>query len=147
MSPIPRETTCREVRVHQWVLSSSDAFMSSNTHRSVRALLVTHVPPALALDTETCRHPEHLHGSEAQLLHGCFLQARSFPRALTGVTSHRELSGVGSRSVSERPSVMTMATRLSEVNLRTKFSLVNCKASPVKVPPAIHFRFLTALQK
>lgn len=42
---------------------------------------------------------------------------------------------------------MTMATRLSEVNLLSKLSLVNCRASPVKVPPAIHFRFLTALQE
>lgn len=79
-------------------------------------------------------------------MHGLFPASPPCHRALTGVTSHREVSGVRSRSVSERPSVMTMATLLLEVNLRSRLSLLNCRASPVWVPPAIHFRFLTALQ-
>lgn len=90
----------------------------------VKLLLVTAVSPALALcskDMKTPKKPALCHTAATWQV----------PYALTGVTSHRELSGVGSRRVSERPSVMTMATRLSDVNLRSRLSLVNCRASPV----------------
>ena len=131
MSPIPRETTYREVRAHHLMHSSSKAFIKLSACHFVGVLLVTRVPPVLVLGSKDMETPESLHDSDARLLCGSSLQARCFPCALTGVTSHRELSGVGSRSVSERPSVMTMATRLSEVNLRSRLSLVNCRASPV----------------
>lgn len=124
MSPIPRETTWGEVQVHHWMHSSPNAFIIVYAFHILPVLLVTAVSPALALcsqDMETPRKPALC----------CTAATWQVPHALTGVTSHRELSGVGSRRVSERPSVMTMATRLSDVNLRSRLSLVNCSASPV----------------
>lgn len=60
MSPIPRETTCREVRVPHRMHSPSNAFINLNASYFVRVLLVTCIPPALALsskDTESPRTP------------------------------------------------------------------------------------------
>lgn len=47
--------------------------------------------------------------------------------------------------VSERPSVMTKAIRVFWVGGSSRLR-VYCRASPVKVPPAIHCSFLMALR-
>lgn len=55
------------------------------------------------------------------------------------------LRGVVSLWVSERPSVMTKAIRVFWVGGSSRLR-VYCRASPVKVPPAIHCSFLMALR-
>lgn len=58
MSPIPRETTWGEVRVHHWMHSPSNAFITVYACHFVKVLLVTAVSPALALLARTRRHSE-----------------------------------------------------------------------------------------
>lgn len=57
MSPIPRETTCGQVRVHHWMHSSSNAFITMYACHFVKVLLVTPVSPALALCSKDMEMP------------------------------------------------------------------------------------------